>query len=338
MDPLISVIVPVYNVEQYLSRCIESLLNNTYQNLEIICIDDGSTDGSLETLRRYESADFRIIVIAKQNGGVASARNAGLKVSRGDFVAFVDSDDFVHPQFIERMLAAQRKTNADIVTGDYHSVREKELPVSFQMISSEKVDAIPLTRKAFFQKHLYRSYVWMKLFRRCVVTRVPFHEEIRYGEDAVFIAEIGESDKEITFCFLPEKLYYYVGREGSLVYEMDTQTRYTLAKLFAERALATSHDKEIYLEQAIRRLLSCRYITSSILLDSQIKKSCSSYLKECIQKARAEDIFSSKMMLAYQAFCYAPWTYWLYRSIKEPNMWKWERAQRRKRMEEKYTR
>ena len=95
--PLISVIIPVYNVEAYLPRCLDSVIQNTYRNLEIICVDDGSTDGSPEILRDYAQRDARITVITKENGGVSSARNAGLDRATGEFVAFIDSDDFVHP-------------------------------------------------------------------------------------------------------------------------------------------------------------------------------------------------------------------------------------------------
>ena len=103
---LISVIIPIYNMEQYLERCLDSVLNNTYRNLEIICVDDGSTDSSLEILRRWEEKDPRIVVITKENGGVSSARNAGLDRMAGDYVSFVVSDEFVHPQYFEALLFA----------------------------------------------------------------------------------------------------------------------------------------------------------------------------------------------------------------------------------------
>lgn len=331
MNSLISVIIPVYNTNQYLERCLDSIINNTYQNLEIICIDDGSSDNSLETLRRFEAADPRVIVIVKKNGGVSSARNAGLTVAHGDYITFVDSDDFVHPQYFEIMLSAQHKTNADIVTVGYQSVKEEELPVKFQFISTDSINPITLTRKAFFQKHQFRSYVWTKLYRRSVIRNVSFREEIRYGEDSVFVAEVCEGKKGVVFCYLPDKLYFYVDREGSLVHGVANETRYALAKIFAERALASSDNEEIYLEQAIRRLLSCRYITSYILLNPTIKKSCSTYLKHCMRRAQKTDLYSTKVMLAYQVFSSVPRTYWFYRSVTEPYMWKWERAERRKR-------
>ena len=98
-NSIISVIIPVYNVEKYLSRCIESVLNQTYRNLEIIIVDDGSTDDSLNICRRYEKKDKRIKVIHQDNGGLSSARNKGLMNSTGEYISFVDSDDWLHPDF-----------------------------------------------------------------------------------------------------------------------------------------------------------------------------------------------------------------------------------------------
>ena len=98
-ENMISVIIPVYNTEVYLPRCLDSIINNDYRNLEIICINDGSTDNSLSVLREYEKEDERIIVIDVPNGGVSNARNIGLDMASGEFIAFVDSDDWVHRQY-----------------------------------------------------------------------------------------------------------------------------------------------------------------------------------------------------------------------------------------------
>ena len=94
MDKVLSVIVPIYNTEKYLNRCVDSIINQTYKDLEVILVNDGSTDGSLAICREYEKKDVRVKVVNKENGGLSSARNAGLDVSSGDYVTFVDSDDF----------------------------------------------------------------------------------------------------------------------------------------------------------------------------------------------------------------------------------------------------
>ncbi|MEF9919528.1 MAG: glycosyltransferase [Erysipelotrichaceae bacterium] len=117
MTKKVSIIVPVYNVEQYLERCIKSITNQTYKNIEIILVNDGSTDSSLQICKTYES-DSRFIIVDKQNGGLSDARNAGLKVASGDYVAFIDSDDFIRDEMIKTMLESAEKKNADICACD----------------------------------------------------------------------------------------------------------------------------------------------------------------------------------------------------------------------------
>ena len=114
-NPLVSIIVPIYKVEPYLRRCLDSIVNQTYTNLEIILVDDGSPDGCPQICDEYAAKDKRIIVIHKENGGLSSARNAGLKIASGAFISFVDSDDWVNDHYIETLYLAQNKFNADLV-------------------------------------------------------------------------------------------------------------------------------------------------------------------------------------------------------------------------------
>ena len=114
-QPLVSVIIPVYNVERYLAQCLDSVINQTYPNLEIICVNDGSRDGSPDILRRYADEDARIQVIDKANGGVSQARNDALDCARGEYIMFVDSDDWVEPDACENAVNAMREYDADIV-------------------------------------------------------------------------------------------------------------------------------------------------------------------------------------------------------------------------------
>jgi glycosyltransferase involved in cell wall biosynthesis len=116
VSPLISVIIPVYNVEKYVAHCIDSVITQTYQNLEIILVDDGSKDSSAAICDEYERKDGRIVVIHKENGGLSSARNAGLDIAKGEWIAFVDSDDWVSPETYEEMMRALTETDAEIAT------------------------------------------------------------------------------------------------------------------------------------------------------------------------------------------------------------------------------
>lgn len=119
--PLISIIVPVFNAEEYLALCLDSILNQTYRDLEILCINDGSCDGSIGILKQYKNRDSRIVIIDKQNEGVSTTRNVGLKEANGDYLMFVDADDWIEPYTCEKALVTLNDNNADIVIWSYVS-------------------------------------------------------------------------------------------------------------------------------------------------------------------------------------------------------------------------
>lgn len=334
MEALISVVIPVYNVEEYLAKCLQSIINNTYRNLEIICVNDGSTDGSADILERFQSFDSRIIVESKENGGVSSARNSGLKIAKGDFLAFIDADDYIHPQYFELLMDAQKETSADIVSCDYYDVVDNTSPDAIKIEFASKKIVIK-NRKDFFKNRALRSLVWGKLYRKQILNQVFFVEGLHYAEDSVFVADLWEKNPDAVCSCLLEKLYYYVHREGSLVHTIDKDGRFETDKLFAERALSGKDNQDIYLEQAIKRLLSTRYLTAYILLDKKIAKESNALLKFCVKELRKSDVCSTKMKLLYQMFQVFPHSYWAFRSIKEPNMRRWETVQKRQRREEK---
>lgn len=134
MDNLISVIIPVYNAENYLARCLDSVVNNSYKCLEIILVDDGSVDNSPQICDYYAKKDNRIKVIHKSNAGTAAARNDALNIAKGDYIAFCDNDDYISPYFYESMLKALEETGADVVVSEM-TRNEK---YSFNKISADK--------------------------------------------------------------------------------------------------------------------------------------------------------------------------------------------------------
>ena len=140
MNYLISIIVPIYNVDKYLEECIESLRNQTYKNLEIILINDGSTDNSEQIFRHEAKQDNRIVFINKKNGGSASAKNEGLKIAKGDYIAFVDSDDFIELDMIEYMVNTIKKYNADIVQCKLRDYYTNTIAFKQQEINEKSMD------------------------------------------------------------------------------------------------------------------------------------------------------------------------------------------------------
>lgn len=214
----VSIIVPVYNVERYLEECIDSILAQTHSNLEIICVDDGSTDGSPAILRSVSRRDARVKVLTKANGGLSSARNAGIREASGDVVMFVDSDDKIAANACEVVSAAFARTGAEIVTfGAECYPKELGYPQLEECLSPRDVVYEHFDMDLLFKENS-RPYIWRSAFSLDFLSRegLLFPEGIRYGEDQVFhFAAYPRSRKTV---LISDKLYFYrMEREGSLV-------------------------------------------------------------------------------------------------------------------------
>lgn len=161
---IISVIVPVYNVEEFLPRCLDSIIYNTFQDLEIICIDDGSTDGSLEILNNYREKDKRIKVYSKSNEGLSSARNEGIRHCTGDWVAFVDSDDWLHKEYFSTLLTIQNSKNYDIVVGGFQrTVDSNSMDYRISNYSVKELDSVSFflrKRQKYMFGDVYIEEIW----------------------------------------------------------------------------------------------------------------------------------------------------------------------------------
>ena len=197
----ISVIVPVYNAEAYLERCIESILNQTYQNMELVLVDDGSTDSSGIICDKYsERPDVKIL--HKENGGVSSARNAGLLLASGKYVGFVDSDDYIEKNMFELMHDGIR--NAGLCMCGYFKNKEKHVGVTEKQIVG-RMAAV----KCVIEDRGFKGYLWNKLFYKAVIDKYHLHfmTDIYIGEDLLFC--ISYIDKTEKVCLLPDVLYHY---------------------------------------------------------------------------------------------------------------------------------
>ena len=213
---MISIIVPIYNVENYLERCINSLLCQTYENLEIILVDDGSKDNSGVICDTYAGRDRRVKVIHKENGGVSSARNAGLDVAQGQFVAFVDGDDWVESNMFQIMRDNIREYRTDCVFCSYFYARDdgknkKVLQPATGIVNRE--DALKQLLLATKDHSGYNGFPWNKLTRRDMIGELRFDTSISVGEDVLFFVDVLNRCK--TVYLNPTPLYYYYQREGS---------------------------------------------------------------------------------------------------------------------------
>lgn len=204
--PLISVIMPVYKVEAYLDTCVQSLVDQTYQNLEIILVDDGSPDRSGELCDRWAKKDPRIRVIHKQNSGPSDARNAGLEIANGEYIGYADSDDILHPEMYERLLSVMEKEQADIVECNYQEFYDGTTP---GFPSAEEKISVFAPKDAL--SHLiatgtFRYLVWNKLYRRSSIGNLRFLSG-KIHEDVFYVFEVFGLCRKIVKLHTPLYLY-----------------------------------------------------------------------------------------------------------------------------------
>ena len=222
--PIISVIVPVYNVEKYLKKCLDSILDQTFGNIEIICVNAGSTDNSRKILSEYAKKDCRIKITDKENGGLSSARNAGLKVAQGEYISFIDSDDWVDKTMLEKLYKSMTELNTDITICAVHQFDEKKQciddsnPYYTLGFFNETFD-----NKAFTYKELKPFIMdvcvmaWNKLYRRSTIDecKAEFPDGLIW-EDGPFFFSILFKNKKVSI--VRDFLYYYrINRKGSIV-------------------------------------------------------------------------------------------------------------------------
>lgn len=205
MEPLISVIVPVYKVETYLHQCVDSILNQTYRNLEVILVDDGSPDGCPAICDEYAAMDHRVQVIHKENGGLSDARNAGLGAVTGEYVTFVDSDDWIEQNHISSLYEMIRGKHKQIIAiSDIRRIDEKGNTIAiFGKHGTEHIAMEPIF-----------GYVWNKLYSAHLL-QDAFFDDVRYVEDLPFNLQLLQKNTE--YVFTGKCTYCYLLRENSIM-------------------------------------------------------------------------------------------------------------------------
>lgn len=210
MDDLISVIVPIYKVEPYLRKCLDSICTQTYENLEIILVDDGSPDGCGAICDEYAAKDGRIKVIHKPNGGLSDARNAGLEIMTGDYVAFVDSDDWTEAAMYQKLLEYLHLFDADIAFGGVVDDLEQNGTVTAGKTSNYGENPFSENKTAAMKRYFHGSWAaWDKLYK------AELFDEIRYpvgeiNEDEAIVLQLLDRCK--TVCYTNEIFYHYIRR------------------------------------------------------------------------------------------------------------------------------
>lgn len=226
--PLISVIVPVYNVAKYLPRCLDSLINQTYKNIEIILVDDGSTDGSGEICDEYAASDSRVNVFHTPNGGVSRARNVALDNAGGEYITFVDSDDWLERDWTADAIAEIRKADVDLYIGGYvKSYEAGSDKVVHKYMPRAILTNMECLKEMYMQKIEDTAFAWEvcgKLFHRKLWNGVRFRENISVQEDGIAFFEILQRTKKAVY--VPAYTYHYFYRPGSAVNAVSTKHIY----------------------------------------------------------------------------------------------------------------
>ncbi len=250
LKELISIIVPVYNVEKYVNRCIESILQQSYKYIEIILIDDGSTDNSGKICDEWAKKDKRIIVIHKKNGGVSSARNLGLDIAKGEYIGFVDSDDYIDERMFELLINKLLETESDMCfcNGYYvENTKKAKMNLNYNDISDKRT----IMQKMFENNHANFA-VWNKLIKKDCLKQLRFNLEISIYEDALFNFEYLDRINKIAF--VKECLYFYdVSRESSTLHENNIKKKITILDSMIKiiKILEKNNIKELYNQQCI---------------------------------------------------------------------------------------
>ena len=220
-EELVSVVVPVYNCEKYITKCIESILNQSYKKLEIILVDDGSTDDSGKLCDQYAAKDSRIRVSHGSNCGAAAARKRGVKNASADYIAFIDSDDYVECDYIETLMTAIIKEQADVVCSDY--INEGWRGKTVQIMRQEIFCHVEEMLEAFFRGMECMLVMNGKIFRKKLLTQLRF-ENLKYGEDSFTLLDCFTKCKKMVL--IPYSGYHYVMNPESVTNRNDEYFRW----------------------------------------------------------------------------------------------------------------
>ena len=239
--PKVSIIVPVYNAEKALDRCISSILNQEYKDIELILVNDGSKDSSKEIIDHYASIDDRVIAIHKENSGVSSTRNLALDKASGDYVQFLDADDWIPDNSTKSMVRAMEDYNVDLVVSDFYRVVGENVAKKGSIETGE-----PLTRNQYIEFMMeqpadyYYGVIWNKLYRREIIEKyhLRMEKDINFCEDFIFNLEYLLNCKSVYPLQVP--VYYYVKTEGSLVSQID------LAKIIKSKITVFEYYKQFF--------------------------------------------------------------------------------------------
>lgn len=320
-NPLISIIVPIYNVEKYLAKCIESILNQTYTNFELILVDDGSPDNCGKICDSYKEKDSRIIVVHKKNGGLSSARNVGIDIAKGEYIGFVDSDDYIEPYMYEELLNAVLRDKCKLSVCNINYVFEDGKVIPKVKNESNQIYDF---EQAILEMNTYRMFdmgAWSKLYHHSLFDEIRFPEG-KLSEDFYIMYKIFDKAQRVSYVAKP--CYNYLQRQNSI----------TKNKKINHDFADAAYEQMIYLDKKYPKLEVVAHTSyaSSILtvydfyLKNKVKCSCETrkqficIIKENMKFIKKADYLSNAKKIQFRLFVVCPSMYNLvfvsYRKIK----------------------
>ena len=288
-----SVIIPIYNADDYLLNCLISILNSTYENIEIICVNDGSTDNSLDIL--YSFNDSRIKIIDKENGGVSTARNEGLKAATGDYITFVDADDYVHPKYFETFNYIAEKTSSDIILCSFSTVSNH----NFSFHDFDYPD-FALISDDFVNSKLLINYIVNHAFKREILNSIFFNERLSFHEDRLFNIQVLTSNQpNISVYKTSCNLYYYFQNPNSLMHSQYNTSKLRDYIIELKHLIEKDYNNSIYVTEIVKMTLSYRYSLTAYECSKQDIIWCKNiirFIKNLIKKTKC---LSKKTKIKY---------------------------------------
>lgn len=250
---MISIIIPVYNVEKYIKESVDSVINQTASDFEIVLVDDGSTDNSGKICDEYGARDSRIKVVHKENGGLSSARNSGVEVATGDYVLFLDSDDYISSNYIQRMNEELQKNSYDMIVCYTLDFNDGEMPQLSKIEGKQRTELTPeQALENIYYQRLFDTNACGKLMRIDTIRKYPFVNGVLYEDFNNVHMFLDECEKIL---FLPETVYFYRQRNNSIMNSYFDERKFFLIEV-AEKHLRYVQDKHPkIMDAAIRRYI-----------------------------------------------------------------------------------
>lgn len=313
MRSFVSVIVPVYNVEQYIGNCLESIIRQSFDNIEIIVVDDGSTDRSGQICDAYAEKDSRIIVKHKENGGAADARNIGISFANGEYVVFVDADDYIHDDFISTVVTIAETKKADIVVTDFSLFKDEKECIAISLSDSELDDALVLSEKQLYDDEFVKretvrfTVPWGKICKRKLYDGILYPKG-KTNEDTHTTWKLMERANRVVY--LKKPLYFWRENPNSVTRSEFKRSQLSGLEAFEEQFdYYVSVGKQRYVEIVFDQYLNWFFWCYNNMKHSKMdyKKELYpyyQYIRKCVKKIKPTKSLGGYKWIKYRYLAY----------------------------------